>query len=139
MNSPRTSARQATEQLASWLEHELRLLEILNYRFDGLERLLRARQDTMLGRAVDEISEVRQQIGIADLHRDLVVSRIAAALGESEHPTMSRVIDRSDPEMAQRLTEIRDSVVLMMEEIDEAQERCAGAATEALNDLSRRI
>ncbi len=139
MNSPRTSARQATEQLASWLEHELRLLEILNYRFDGLERLLRARQDTMLGRAVDEISEVRQQIGIADLHRDLAVSRIAAALGESEHPTMSRVIDRSDPEMAQRLTEIRDSVVLMMEEIDEAQERCAGAATEALNDLSRRI
>lgn len=139
MKHPQTQngARQATEQLASWLEHELRLLEILNYRFHGLERLLRARQDTMLTRAVDEIGEVRQQIGIAGLHRDLAVSRIAAALGENEHRTIGEVIDRSDPDMARRLTDIRDAVVLMMQEINDAQERCSGAATEALDELSR--
>ncbi len=129
-------AQAATEQLASWLEHELRLLEILTYRFDGLERLLKARQDTMLAQATDEIAEIRQQIGIADLHRDLAVSRIAAAYGDTEHPTIGRIIDRSDPEMAERLVTIRDAVVLMIQEIDNAQRRCAAVARGALEELS---
>lgn len=136
---PQPDARAATEQLASWLEHELRLLEILTYRFDGLERLLKARQDTMLTRAADEIDEIRQQIGIADLHRDLAVSRIAAAHGDTEHPTIGQIIDRSDPEMAQRLSDIRDAVVLTIREIEDAQRRCATAARDALDELSARV
>ena len=131
--------RDVTEQLASWLEHELRLLEILTYRFDGLERLLKARQDTMLTRATDEIAEICQQIGIADLHRDLAVSRLANLYGEEDHPSIATIIDRSEPEMAQRLAEIRDAVVMMIEEIDQAQRRCAGTARTALEELGARL
>lgn len=116
------------ERLASWLEHQLRLLEVLQFRFDGLERLLKAGRDHMIVRIVDEIDEVRSQLGIADLHRDIAVSSLTANWSLEDLPTLSMVIERSDTELTDRLAALQSALHETIEEIAATQDRCAATA-----------
>ena len=123
----------AGERLAAWLEHELRLLEILQFRFDGLDRLLRASQSHMVVRAVDEIEAVKSQLGIASLHRDLAVSAYTADWQEPDAPTLTALIDFAEPEFAARLRALQTALQAVGGEIEALQQRCAEASTARLD------
>jgi hypothetical protein len=126
----------AGERLAAWLEHELRLLEILQYRFDGLDRLLRAGQSEMVVRAVDEIEAVKSQLGIASLHRDLAVSAYTADWREPDVPTLSSLIEHSDPGFSARLRQLQEALRAVGAEIQTLQTRCAEASQARLDNIS---
>ena len=135
--SPTNAPPSDAARVASWLEHELRLLEILQYRLDGLDRLLRAGRSDMVVRAVDEIEEVRDQLGLAGLHRDLAVSAFTADWSDTDFPTLSTLIDHADSSTASRLGHLQEALHETTGEIAALQERCAAAASDNLIGTSR--
>lgn len=121
------------ERLTGWLEHQHRLLEIMRYRLHGLQRMLASARDDLVVKAVDEVEEIRTQIGMADLHRDIAAHGLVT---EGNSFNLSGLIASMDDEVAaERLSRLQDALQEEAAAIDELQERCVVACQSAIGDL----
>lgn len=106
------------ETLGGVLQHQHRLLERLLFRMHEVALLLAAGEHRFIVRAIDEVTEIEQQLGEADMVRALVVNGLAERWGiPKEDLSLAAIVEQVSEESGRRLAELREGMMELVEEV----------------------
>ncbi len=126
--------------LVGVLNRELVLLDRLIFKLSEAEMLTRAEESRFLGKIVDEIDDVSDDLGTLEVARSMLIGDITAALGlVNDTFTLSELIAFAPDLAVDSLQSLMRRLVDAMAEVDDRSQQGSRAVIEKLDQISRAI
>lgn len=126
------------DELATLLGHERCLLEFLLFRLVEGKHLLAADEARFFAYAAAEVEQAAEQVREAELHRSLVVARMAADLGVSEHElSLDSLVQHSVEPYRTIFADHRRAILEYVTEIEEVTSQSRQLAVRGAREVAQ--
>jgi hypothetical protein len=126
------------DELATWLGHERRLLELLLFKLVEGRHLLAAGEARFLALAAAEVERAMRRVQEAELARSILVSRLAGELGIPEDDLTLSALSRDSLEPYRSLfDDHRRAFLGLVTEIEEVTRQNRRLAAQGAHDVDK--